>query len=127
MSVSLDAQVRRLRGYVAVQSLVVVALLVTGFAQARQQQRQQQQQQQQKFETIDVERINVREPDGTLRIVITSRERLPGAIVAGKEYAHPRRVAGLLFYNDEGTETGGLTFSGRAEEPGYRSSGSLTF
>jgi hypothetical protein len=123
MSVSLDAQVRRLRVYVGVQSLVVVTLLVTGFAQAR----EQQQQQQQKFETIDVERINVREPDGTLRIVITSRERLPGAIVAGQEYTHPRRVAGLLFYNDEGTETGGLTFSGRAEEPGYRSSGALTF
>jgi hypothetical protein len=121
MSAPLDAQVRRLRVYVAAQSVVVIALLVMGFAQA------QQQTQQQKFETIDVERINVRERDGTLRIVITSRDRLPGAIVAGKEYVHQRSVAGLLFFNDEGTETGGLTFSGRAEEPGYRSSGSLTF
>jgi hypothetical protein len=123
MSVPLAAQVRRLRGYVAVQSLVVVGLVVMGFAQAV----QQQQQEQQKFETIDVERINVREADGTLRIVITSRDRLPGTIVAGKEYAHPRRVAGLLFFNDEGTETGGLTFSGRADEAGHMSSGSLTF
>ena len=124
MTVPLDAQVRRLRMYVAAQSLIVTALLLMGFAQAHQQ---QQQAQQQKFETIDVERINVREPDGTLRIVITSRERLPGAMVAGREYTHPRRVAGLLFYNDEGTEAGGLTFSGRAEELGYTSSGSLTF
>lgn len=126
MSVPLDVQVRRLRVCIAAQSLAVIALLVMGFAQAAQQ--PQQPAAQQKFETIDVERINVREPDGTLRIVITSRERLPGAIVAGKEYMHPRRVAGLLFYNDEATETGGLTFSGRADEvTGYTSSGSLTF
>jgi hypothetical protein len=123
MSAPLDAQVRRLRSYVAAQAVVIIAVLALGFAQAQ----QQPQPAQQKFETIDVERINVREPDGTLRIVITSRERLPGAIVAGKEYAHPRRVAGLLFYNDEGTETGGLTFSGRSEGAGYLGSGSLTF
>ena len=64
MSIPLDAQVRRLRTYVAAQSLVVIALLLMGFAQARQQ---PQPAQQQKFETIDVERINVREPDGTFR------------------------------------------------------------
>ena len=121
MSAPLDAQVRRLRIYVAAQSVIVVALLVMGFAQA------QQQPQEQKFETIDVERINVRERDGTLRIVITSRDRLPGAIVAGKEYVHQRSVAGLLFFNDEGTETGGLTFSGRVTESGHTGSGSLTF
>jgi hypothetical protein len=121
MSAPLDAQVRRLRVCVAAQSVVLVALLVMGFAQA------QQQQQQQKFETIDVERINVRERDGTLRVVITSRDRLPGAIVAGKEYVHPRSVAGLLFFNDEGTETGGLTFSGRATDSGHTGSGSFTF
>jgi hypothetical protein len=123
MSAPLDVQVRRLRAYVAAQSVVLIAVLLMGFAQVQ----QQQQQPQQKFETIDVERINVREPDGTLRIVITSRERLPGAIVAGKEYVHPRSVAGLLFFNDEGTETGGLTFSGRATESGHAGSGSLTF
>ena len=39
----------------------------------------------QHFDEIDVRRINVREPDGTLRLVISNRARLPGVIVRGKE------------------------------------------
>jgi len=44
------------------------------------------------------------------------------------EYPHSdRKSAGMLFFNDEGTENGGLIFSGR-EANGRRSSiGSLTF
>ncbi|MCE3589988.1 hypothetical protein LXJ59_25705, partial [Escherichia coli] len=36
------------------------------------------------FATIDVQRINIREPDGTLRMTIASRDRMPGIIVAGR-------------------------------------------
>ena len=38
-----------------------------------------------KFDEIDVQRINVLEPDGTLRMVISNHARLPGIIVRGKE------------------------------------------
>jgi hypothetical protein len=63
------------------------------------------------FDEIDVHRINVREPDGTLRMVISNMESFPGAIVKGKEYPHEdRRTAGMLFYDNEGTEDGGLIF-----------------
>lgn len=80
------------------------------------------------FDTIDVHRINVREPDGTLRMVISDMAALPGAIIRGKEYPHPRPHAGMLFYNDEGTEQGGLIFSGTKDAKGTVSSGlSLTF
>ena len=37
----------------------------------------------QRFDEIDVHRINVREPDGTLRMVISNHARLPGVIVRG--------------------------------------------
>lgn len=81
-----------------------------------------------KFDTLDVQRINIREPDGTLRMVLSSHERFPGAIVAGKEYPHPRPQAGMLFYDDEGTENGGLIFAGKKGADGKVSSGvSLTF
>ena len=64
-----------------------------------------------RFEEIDVQRINLREPDGTLRMTIFSAARAPGMIVKGHEYRHPtRQSAGLLFFNDEGTENGGLIF-----------------
>lgn len=80
------------------------------------------------FDTVNVHRINVREADGTLRMVISNRTRFPGLILHGKEYPHPRPRAGMIFYNDEGTEQGGLIFSGKKTSDGRYSSGlSLTF
>lgn len=72
---------------------------------------------------LTVERLNVVEKDGTLRYVLASAGRFPGAIVKGKEYKHDRGVAGMLFYNAEGTENGGLIFDGRDGGSG----GGLTF
>jgi len=80
------------------------------------------------FEQIDVKRINVVEPDGTLRLVISDKSLFPGLIVKGKEYAHDRRTAGMLFFNDEGTENGGLIFGGRKDQSGkVESWGHLSF
>ena len=75
------------------------------------------------FDEIDVQRINVREPDGTLRMTISSMAKAPGLIFKGKEHAYPnRQAAGILFFNDEGTENGGLLFGG-AKKGKYASSG----
>jgi len=71
-----------------------------------------------KFDTIDVQRINVREPDGGLRMTISGAKRLPGLIVRGKEYPHDRGLAGIIFFNDEGTENGGLVFGGGKDGSG---------
>ena len=70
------------------------------------------------FGEIDVERINVREPDGTLRFVVSNQAKLPGLYVKEKEYQHKRDVAGLIFYNDEGTEAGGLIVAGERDAEG---------
>jgi hypothetical protein len=82
-----------------------------------------------KFDQIDVQRINVWEPDGTLRMVISNKARFPGLIIRGNEYPHPRPQAGMLFFNDEGTENGGLIFGGHKDKDGkvIDSGGSLTF
>jgi hypothetical protein len=82
-----------------------------------------------KFDEIDVQRINVWEPDGTLRTVISNKAHFPGLIIRGKEYRHPRSQAGMLFLNDEGTENGGLIFGGHKDKDGkiMDSGGSLTF
>ncbi len=80
------------------------------------------------FDEIDVKRINLREEDGTLRLVISNTQRLPGVIVKGKEQPHPgRRTAGMLFFNEEGTENGGLTFGGSTQDGKVSSSGHLSF
>jgi hypothetical protein len=66
------------------------------------------------FDTIDVHRINVRENNGTIRLIIASRDHFPGLIAHNQERPHPTRTdtAGMIFFNDEGTEDGGLVFGG---------------
>lgn len=83
-----------------------------------------------KFEEIDVGRINIKEPDGTLRMVISNRAQFPGAPFKGDIIARPDRhqFAGMLFVNDEGTENGGLIQKGVIGADGKVSAGlSLTF
>ncbi|MBL8842072.1 MAG: hypothetical protein JNL90_11170 [Planctomycetes bacterium] len=81
------------------------------------------------FEEITVGRINVIEPDGTLRLVISNRSQFPGDFDRGTEHARPDRrdVAGMLFLNDEGTENGGFIQSGRLTSNGVDAGLSLTF
>jgi hypothetical protein len=82
-----------------------------------------------KFVEITVQRIKLVEPDGTLRMIISNHAKFPGIIVRGKEQAFDRPQAGMLFYNDEGSENGGLIFGGHRNAKGevVDSGGSLTF
>jgi hypothetical protein len=83
-----------------------------------------------KFDEIDVGRINIREPDGTLRMVISNRGQFPGSPWKGGEVPRSDRksFAGMLFVNDEGTENGGLIQKGVIGADGKVSAGlSLTF
>ena len=107
--------------YSAVLSTAVAVVLLSG-AKVRHTQ----------FDEIQVHRIDVVEPDGTLRMVISNKDRLPPVIVTGKEhpeFGEPRPQAGMVFYNDEGSENGGLIFGGRQNGKGevVDSGGSLSF
>jgi len=64
----------------------------------------------QKFGIITARRINIVEPDGTVRLTISNRADFPGAWNRKKEYPRPdrREAAGMLFMSEEGTEQGGL-------------------
>ncbi|MGN6113492.1 MAG: hypothetical protein ACTHOC_10940 [Luteimonas sp.] len=78
---------------------------------------------------ITVQRINIVEPDGTPRMVISNHAKLPGVLVHGRENPLDRPQAGLIFLNDEGSEIGGLIFGGRKDKDGKvrDSGGSLSF
>lgn len=81
-----------------------------------------------KFDTIDVQRINVREDDGTLRMIIAGRDHIGGIVIGDREYPHPNRTeAGMIFFNDEGAENGGLVFNGKVVAGRPVNAGSLTF
>jgi len=82
------------------------------------------------FDEITVGRINIVEPDGTKRIIISNKAQFPGDFQQGKEEARPdrREFAGMLFINEEGTENGGLIQKGSMTADGKISAGlSLTF
>src|SRR6202034_1617208 len=80
------------------------------------------------FAEIDVQRINIREPDGTLRMTISNAATAPGLIFKGTEHPFPnRQAAGILFFNDEGSENGGLLFGGAEKGQNVSSGGHLSF
>ena len=110
---------RILTVYSILCSLFLVTVIATGFARLKQE----------TFDEITVHRINIVEPDGTLRMVISNHARLPGVIVRGKEQPADRPQAGMIFYNDEGSENGGLIFGGKKNAKGkvVDSGGSLSF
>jgi len=120
MMVRAMASQRFLMIYSGVLTVAFVATVLGGVAFVLRKQR---------FQEIDVERINLVEPDGTLRMIISDKARFPGMPIKGKDFPHPggRKETGMIFLNDEGTENGGLIFGGKNENGKLSSYGSLTF
>ena len=81
----------------------------------------------QKFDEITVQRLNVVDANGTLRLVLSNKDRMHPGVLDGKMINRPRPVAGLLFFNDVGDEVGGLTFTGQEVNGQGRANGGLMF
>lgn len=80
------------------------------------------------FEEINVQRVNIVEPDGKPRVIISNRARMAGLYWGGKEYKHHTRdEGGFLFFNDDGDEVGGLIFKNRTEGENYGATTRLLF
>jgi hypothetical protein len=76
---------------------------------------------------ITVERINVVDKDGTLRMVIADKDRMHPGVLDGKVIDRARPVAGIIFFNDEGDEVGGLTYSGNVANGQRTAQAGVTF
>jgi hypothetical protein len=120
MSDPIRRELRWIKAYAFVVTLLLGSLSLAAFRQAQDKVR---------FTEIDVERINVVEPDGKLRMVIANRPRSIGPIYKGTPFGYPGGTRpGIIFFNDEGTENGGLTFTGQQREDGsYTSSTGMSF
>lgn len=80
------------------------------------------------FGELTVERINVVEPNGLNRLVISNAARFPGLFMEGTEYRHhSRKGGGMLFFNDEGDESGGMSFASARQDEAYAASAGLFF
>ncbi len=113
---------RFLAAYSGLLTLIFLFAILTGFARVERKQT---------FDEITVHRINVVESDGTIRLVLTNTANSPGIYIKNKEYPHPhnRKGAGLLFFDEEGTENGGLSYGIEKDQDGrvIGSNGHLSF
>lgn len=115
----LERQVRILQVTTGVLSLALAVLVASAF-----------QSQKQRLRELDVERINIIEPDGKLRMTISNKELVPDPVINGKTFVGARkgaRSAGIIFFNDEGDECGGLAFTGKQEAGKAQAGGDLIF
>jgi hypothetical protein len=128
MQSHLERDVRILKTYAVFSTLAFCVLCVAAFtsSQASQSPAAATRFEELSVGRLNVERVNVVEKDGALKLVMSNRALAPDAYVGGKTF--PRQggnSAGLIFYNDDGDEVGGLTFGNRRREGGGNSSNAV--
>lgn len=94
-------EVRMLKIYAASLTIACILLFLSAFKSNNNHQR---------FEEIDVERINIVEKDGTLKMVISNKKRQHPGLLNNKPLKSREREAGLIFFNSLGDECGGLIY-----------------
>ncbi len=116
MQTKLERDVRLLKLYAALTTAAFAVFVLSGFSERDTRP---------EFEEIDVERINIVEADGTLRMVISNKARQHPGIVNGDTIVRSfPRPPGMIFFNHLGDEMGGLVFGENGDIGHF---GSLTF
>ena len=99
--ISLERQVRWHRRIGMIAVVLIGALASAAFQATGERSR---------FTEIDVERLNVVEPDGQLVLASANTARLPDPVIAGETVPTPRTGPGMIFFDGEGWEVGGLIY-----------------
>jgi hypothetical protein len=115
----LERQLRRLRRAGAL-GVVFTTLMLAGAASQPAGGRA-------RFTEVDVERLNVIEPDGQLVLAMANTARLPDPLIAGKTVETKRTGPGMIFFNGKGWEVGGLIYGGGETADGYLAGAHFSF
>src|SRR5688572_9957094 len=107
-----------LRVYVVTSSLVFIVFAAAAFRQSALPKSSGE---------LTVERLNVVDANGTLRMVLAGKDKMHPGIMDGVLIERPRPVAGMLFFNDEGDEVGGLTYTGTVAAGRGRANAGIMF
>jgi hypothetical protein len=94
-------QLRILKVYSAVLTVIVIVFIALSFGSRNSD-----------FKQLNAERINIVESDGKIRMVLSNKAQQHPGKIDGKDLPGRVRPAGLLFFNDEGDECGGLCYNG---------------
>jgi hypothetical protein len=110
---------RFLKIYALVSSVLIAGLIFVAAKKAGTKAR---------FEELDVERINIVEKDGTLRLAIANRDRSPGVVIGGKYFkSREGQRPGMIFFNDKGDECGGMGWEAEEKDGQVSAGGNLMF
>lgn len=114
-----NSEHRLLKAYSGILTIAFAALILSGARAPKKGE----------FDELTVRRINVVEPDGTLRLTISGSARFPGTPVKGREIPRPDRthMAGMIYMDDEGTEIGGFAWGGKTVDGKTKAFGHLSF
>src|SRR6266498_3714508 len=115
MESKLEKEVRFLKIYAVIATLVCGVLVLSAFTLQKRNQN---------FDEITAHRLNIVEQDGKPRFIIHNSTSSPDWVVKGKTYpGRVKDVARFLFYDQEGDEAGALAFNGKHEPDGKRWAG----
>ncbi|MCD0470440.1 hypothetical protein [Flavobacterium sp. JAS] len=117
MDKQLEKKINFLTGYAIVSTLVFSVVLLSSFGKGDKNE---------SFDEITIKKINLVGEDGSLRMVLSNETRQHSGRMNGKDYPKRDRPAGMIFFNNEGDECGGLVFAGKTKENKISSGMSFT-
>lgn len=84
------------------------------------------------FTELNVERLNIVDKDGKVKMTLFNQENIPPLIMDGKDVLPGHRqddpISGIMFYNGKEEECGGLIYGSEVDEEGNLNAlASLTF
>lgn len=108
---TLQKQFRQLQLLVVLLTVLVLACIAAIIVLARNNGNH-------RFDQLTAHRINIVEPDGRLALVISDKANQHPGRINGKDLPARERGAGMIFFNTEGDECGGLAYDGTKKEAG---------
>ena len=95
-------ELRFLRAYALVVTLASGTLLLSGIVQRSNAE----------FQTLTVHQLRIVDDGGTTRLALFGKDKEPTAVTGGHVLRHRagQKSAGLMFYNDNGDEIGGMVY-----------------
>ncbi len=118
MNTRIEKEVRFLKAYAVVTTLLFIVLAFAAFQKSNQKT---------KFEELDVERLNIIEKDGKLKVVLANEAKAPPVVFNGKTLSKGSRSPGIYFYNANGEECGGIAYETAEKDGKYEAHSGILF
>lgn len=107
MKLSIEKKVNFLMVYAIVSTLIIFSFTLSGFKDKGNEQR---------FDEITAKKITIIGEDNLPRMVLSNENRQHAGRMNGKEWAKRERPSGILFFNNQGDECGGLVYQTKEKD-----------